>query len=415
MGCNVEKIREDFPILKRKIQGKPLIYFDNTATSQKPKQVIEAINNFYREKNANIHRGVHLLSQEASELYEEAHIKVAKFIKADKWREIIFVRNTTEAINLVAYSLGLWKLKEGDEIITTVMEHHSNIVPWYLISKIRKLKVKVVGVTSEGKLKKDELEQKINNRTRIVAVTHVSNFLGTINDVKEICEIAHEHGALALIDAAQSVPHMEINVKDMNCDFLVFSGHKMLGPTGIGVLYGRRDVLDEMNPFLGGGDMISSVHYEKEEFKINWNELPWKFEAGTPNIAGGVGLSAAIDYLEKIGMDNVRKHEKELTSYALERMEEELEKTVIYGPRNVEERGGIISFNIEGLSPHETALLLDEQGIAVRSGFHCAQPLHELKEVKAVSGSTRASFYLYNTKDEIDKFIEVLKQIEKLT
>ncbi len=408
------KIRGDFPILSRKIYGKNLIYFDNAATTQKPRQVIDAICNYYREKNANIHRGVHMLSQEASELYEEAHYKVAKFINASQAEEIVFVKNTTEAINLVAYSWGIKNLERGDEVLTTLMEHHSNIVPWYLLTHVKGVKVKVAGIKNDGTLDMDDLKGLINEKTRLVTVVHTSNFLGTINNVKEICKVAHEAGALVLVDGAQSVPHMPVNVKEINCDFLVFSGHKMLGPTGIGVLYGKREILEETPPFMGGGDMISEVHYASG-FSIKWNSLPWKFEAGTPNIAGGIGLSAAIEYLNRIGMENVRKHEREITNYTLRKIEDDLSKVKIYGPRKPSVRGGIISFNVEGVGPHETALMLDEHGIAVRSGFHCTQPLHECKQVNAREGSVRASFYIYNTKEEVDKFINVMKKIEGIT
>ncbi|HDJ96676.1 MAG TPA: cysteine desulfurase [Candidatus Aenigmarchaeota archaeon] len=402
---NVNKIREDFPILRRKINGKPLIYFDNTATSQKPIQVINVIKEFYEQHNANIHRGVHTLSQEASEMYEEAHNKVAKFINARRMEEIIFVRNATEAINLVAYSWGMNNLKEGDEIVVTVMEHHSNIIPWQFLEKKKGIILKFVDINNDGTLKMEEYEKLITERTKLVTVTHVSNVLGTINDVAKIGKLAHEVGALFLVDGAQSVPHMPVDVRKIDADFLAFSGHKMLAPTGIGVLYGKEELLQRMEPFLGGGDMIHEVWLHK----ATYNTLPWKFEAGTANIAGGVGLAAAVDYLEKIGMENVREHEKELTEYALKKMK--IENIDIYGPLDVKIRGGVISFNVKDLSPHDVAALLDEHGIAVRSGHHCAQPLMRRLGVK---GTARASFYIYNTKEEIDIFVETLEKIVKL-
>lgn len=402
---NVKKIREDFPILKRKINGKPLIYFDNTATSQKPIQVINAIREFYEKHNANIHRGVHTLSQEASEMYEEAHDKVAKFINARGREGVIFVRNTTEAINLVAYSWGLNNLKEGDEIVATVMEHHSNIVPWQFLEQRKGVVLKFVDINDDGTLKMEDYEKLITEKTKLVTVTHVSNVLGTINDVVKIGKLAHEVNALFLVDGAQSVPHMPVDVRKIDCDFLAFSGHKMLGPTGIGVLYGKEELLQKMEPFLGGGDMIHEVWLHK----ATYNTLPWKFEAGTANIAGGVGLAAAIDYLEKIGMENIREHEKKLTEYALKKME--IENIHIYGPLDVKIKGGVISFNIKDLNPHDVAALLDEHGIAVRSGHHCAQPL--MRRL-GVNGTVRASFYIYNTKEEIDIFVEALEKIVKL-
>ncbi|RLG39762.1 MAG: cysteine desulfurase, partial [Thermoproteota archaeon] len=372
------KIREDFPILKREVNGHPLIYLDNAASSQKPRQVIETITKFYESYYANIHRGIHTLSQEASEAYEEAHKKVAKFISASSPEEIIFVRNTTEAINLVAYSWALRHLRPGDEILTTLMEHHSNIVPWEVLSEIKGIRVRYVGVTKEGTLNYSEFEEKLSEKTKLVAVVHVSNVLGTINDVKTIGKLAHEVGALILVDGAQSVPHMPVNVKELDCDFLAFSGHKMLGPSGIGVLYARREILESMAPFLGGGGMISKVHFDASagRCKIDWNVLPWKFEAGTPNIEGGIGLGAAVDYLMSIGMDEVRKYEERLVSYALDRMNE-LRKIEVYGPLDPKKRGGVISFNLNGMSPHDVAMIMDQSGIAIRSGLHCAEPLHE--------------------------------------
>jgi len=400
---NVEKIRKDFPILKRKVNGKKLIYFDNTATTQKPIQVINAVAEFYREHNANIHRGVHELSREATELYEEAHRKVTKFINAKSMENIIFVRNATEAINLVAYSWGLENLTKDDEILLTVMEHHSNLVPWQFVAKKIGAKLKFVDINDDGTLKLEQLKTLINEKTKLVALTHVSNVLGTINPVETISKLAKEVNAVFLVDGAQSVPHMPVDVKKIDCDFLAFSGHKMLAPTGIGVLYGKKEILEEMSPFLYGGDMIHEVWLKNSTFA----KLPWKFEAGTPNIAGAIGLSAAIDYLQRIGMENVRRHEMKLTKFALEEMNK-IENIQIYGPQDVKIRGGVISFNIEGINHHDVAMLLDEFGIAVRSGHHCAQPLTRRLGVK---GTVRASFYIYNTTEEVNFFVNALKKI----
>jgi len=404
------KIREDFPILKRKINNHPLIYLDNAATTQKPKQVIEAIKEFYEEHNANVHRAVHTLSQEASELYENAHEEVAKFINADGMEEIIFVRGTTEAINLVAYAWGLRNLKREDEVLVTLMEHHSNIVPWELLSKINGFQVKYVEVNDDGTLNYESFENAISHKTKIVCLLHVSNVTGVITNVKNVAKTAHEYGALVLVDGAQSVPHLPVDVKDLDIDFLAFSGHKMLGPTGIGALYGKREILEEIEPFHGGGEMIRNVTFNTitRRCSISLNDLPWKFEAGTPNICGGVGLTAAIKYLKDIGMDNVKAHEENLTEYTMHRMQE-LEKVKIYGPKDASIKCGIIPFGVDDLSSHDVALSFDSYGIMIRSGFHCAQPLHEKFKLKS---SARASFYIYNTRKEIDWFVEVLKEIE---
>ena len=405
------RIREDFPILKRKINNHSLIYFDNAATSQKPKQVIDAIKNFYENHNANVHRAVHTLSQEASELYEKAHEEVANFINANGMEEIVFVRGTTEAINLVAYAWGLRNLKKDDEVIVSLMEHHSNIVPWEILSKINGFNVKYAEVNGDGTLNYEAFEDMISKKTKIVCVSHVSNFSGVINDVKRVTKVAHEHGALTLIDGAQSVPHLPIDVKDLDVDFLAFSGHKMLGPTGIGALYGKREILEKMEPFQGGGEMIREVSFNTitRRCSITWNDLPWKFEAGTPNVCDGVGLMEAVRYLRELGMENVKAHECVLTEYAMQRMQE-CQKVKIYGPKDASVKCGIIPFNVEGLSSHDVALFLDNYGIMIRSGFHCAQPLHEMFKLKS---SARASFYIYNTREEVDRFIEVLKEIEQ--
>ena len=406
------EIRKDFPILEREINGYKLIYFDNAATSQRPVQVIEAIKNFYERHNANVHRGVHTLSQEASELYEAAHEEVAKFINADGIEEIVFVKNATEAINLVAYSWALNKLDEKDEVVTTLLEHHSNIVPWELLSKIRGFKVKYADMNADGTLNYESLEQLMTKNTKIVCISHVSNVTGAINDIEKIAKLAHDYSAIMVVDGAQSVPHLPTDVKKLDIDFLAFSGHKMLGPTGIGVLYGRKELFEEMEPFLGGGSMIKSVRCNAPvgPCQIEWHDLPWKFEAGTPNICGGIGLMEAVKYLRRLGMENVRRHERELTEYVLKRFEE-FRKVRFYGPRDASVKCGIVPFNIDGMNPHDVALLLDGFGIMIRSGYHCAEPLHRKLGIR---GSARASFYIYNTKEEIDRFIEVLKGIENV-
>jgi len=403
------KIREDFPILKRKINNHPLIYFDNAATTQKPKQVIESITEFYENHNANVHRAIHTLSQESSELYENAHEEVAKFINAEGMEEIIFVRGTTEAINLVAYAWGLHNLKREDEVLVTLMEHHSNIVPWEMLSKIKGFQVKYAEVNNDGTLNYESFENAISDKTKIVCLAHVSNVTGVITDVKRVAKIAHEYGALVLVDAAQSVPHLPVDVKDLDIDFLAFSGHKMLGPTGIGALYGKRGILEEMKPFHGGGSMIKEVTFNTitRHCSISLNDLPWKFEGGTPNICGGIGLMAAVRYLNDIGMENVKEHEGILTEYAMRRMQE-CEKVKIYGPEDASLKCGILPFGVNGISSHDIALFLDSYGIMIRSGFHCAQPLHEKLRLKS---SARASFYIYNTREEIDRLTEALKEI----
>ncbi|MEM3506718.1 MAG: cysteine desulfurase [Candidatus Bathyarchaeia archaeon] len=406
---NPYEIRKDFPILERKINGNNIIYFDNAATSQKPIQVIDAIKEFYSKYNANIHRAVHTLSQEATELSEKAHKEVASFINAKGLEEIVFTKSTTEAINLIAYSFGLRNLSKKDEIIVTLMDHHSNLVPWYILSKLKKVKIKFIDINEDATLKLDEFESSISEKTKIVCIPHVSNVTGTINDIKSLAKLAHEYDAVIVVDGAQSVPHMQLNVKALDIDFLAFSGHKMLAPTGIGVLYGKEDLLKEMEPFLGGGDAIDEVKLKNKKLMVTWNKLPWKFEAGTQNIAGQVGLMEAIKYLKRIGMENIFQHEKKLTEYALRKMKE-MKNLFVYGPKNIDLRTGIIAFNVKGFGSHEVALFLDQFGIMVRSGFHCAQPLHQRLNLHA---TVRASFYLYNVFEEIDKLIEVLNELEK--
>jgi cysteine desulfurase / selenocysteine lyase len=406
----MQALHQDFPILQRKINGYPLIYFDNAATTQKPRQVVNAITDYYENHNGNVHRGVHTLSAEATDLYERGRECTVDFINAKSTHEVIFVRGTTEAINLVAYSWGLHNLGKGDEVLVSLMEHHSNIIPWEIVANLKGFTIKYAKVNTDGTLDYEDYESKINKNTKICCLSHVSNVTGVINDVKRIGKIAHDHGALMLVDGAQSVPHMKIDVQDLDMDFLAFSGHKMLGPTGIGVFYGKEEILQKMPPFQGGGEMIREVSVQKGQCSISWNELPYKFEAGTPNICGVVGLRAAIKYLEAIGMDKVYCHEKELTRYALDQIKK-FNKITIYGPTDTEKKCGIVPFGVKDMSSHDTALYFDNYGIMLRSGYHCAQPLHEIFKL---SSSARASFYLYNTKEEIDRFVEILGELDKL-
>jgi len=405
MGIDTDKIRRDFPLFDRKVNGNVPVYLDNAATSLKPKPVIDALNNYYRNLSSNIHRSANTLSYESSLLYDNAHEKIAAFIGAKNWREIVFTRYATESINLVAYSWGLHNLNEGDEILISIMEHHSNIVPWQMLERVKGVKIKYLEVNENGTLKLEELPKLLTDKTKLVSLIHASNVLGTVNPVKDIVKEAKKVGALVLVDAAQSAPHFKIDVTDLDCDFLVASGHKMVGPTGIGFLYGREELLDEMQPFLYGGDMIETVTLEKS----TWNELPWKFEAGTPNIAGGIGMGAAVDYLSELGLKNIHKHEKELVTYALEKLNE-FTWIKIYGSSEIE-RIGVISFNIDGVHPHDVSWLLDNEGIEVRSGNHCTQPL--MRRL-GIENAARVSFYFYNTKEEIDKLIKTLIKTQEL-
>ena len=410
---DVQAIRADFPILARTVHGKPLVYLDNAATSQKPETVIRALDEYYRHYNANIHRGVHTLAEEATEAYEGARRKVARFINAPHPAEIVFVRNTTEAINLAAYTWGRANVGAGDVIILSLMEHHSNLVPWQLLAQATGARLEFIGLDGEGRLVLDDLDQHLDRfggRVKLVAVSAMSNVLGTINPVAEIAARAHRVGALCLVDGAQSVPHLPVDVQALDADFLAFSGHKMLGPTGIGVLWARREILEAMPPFLGGGDMIRSVHLRESR----WNEVPYKFEAGTPNVAHGIGLGAAVDYLDNLGMAEVHAHEQALAAYALERLAE-VPNLRIYGPPAAE-RGGVVTFNLlrDGellIHPHDLASILDREGIAIRAGHHCAQPLMEHYGVPATA---RASFYIYNTEEEVDKLAEALRKAQRL-
>ena len=397
-GIDIHKVRRDFPILKREVRpGVPLIYLDNAATSQRPVQVIAEITRFYRDHNANIHRGVHTLSVEATELYEGARAKVAAFINAPDPNEVIYTRNTTESINLVAHGWGRKFLAAGDEVVLTEIEHHSNIVPWQLLRDERGIVLKFIPMLPDGTIDMDVARELIGPQTRLVGAVHMSNALGTIVPVEELIALAREHGALTLIDGAQSVPHMAVDVQALGADFLAFSAHKMLGPTGIGALWGRMELLEAMDPFMAGGEMISTVTLEES----TWAEVPAKFEAGTPHIAGAVGFGAAIDYLNKIGMEAVRAHELEIVEYAMRRLGD-VPGVTIFGPTDPEQRGGVVSFDLEGVHPHDLGQVLDEQGVAIRTGHHCAQPVMAALDVPATA---RASFYIYSTKDEVDALV----------
>jgi cysteine desulfurase/selenocysteine lyase len=403
---DVEAIREDFPILDREFGDRQLVYLDNAATSQTPDQVIDTIADYYRHTNANVHRGLHQLSQEASIAYEEAHDRVAEFIGADGREEIVFTKNTTESMNLVAYAWGLAELGPGDEIVTTEMEHHSSLVTWQQIGKRTGADVKFIQIDEDGRLDMDHARELITDDTEMVSALHVSNTLGTVNPVADLADIAHDHGSLFFVDGAQSAPNMPIDVEAIDADFFAFSGHKMCGPTGIGVLYGKRHLLEEMQPYLYGGMMIEKVTYEDS----TWHELPWKYEAGTPVIAQGIALAEAIDYLEEIGMEKIRRHENELAQYALEQFAE-FEDIEVLGPPAGEHRGGLVSFNVEGVHAHDLSEILNDYAVAIRAGDHCTQPLHDKLGVPATA---RASFYIYNTKSEIDTLVEALDDARQL-
>lgn len=402
---NVQEIRKDFPILQRRTHDSvPLVYLDSTATSQKPLAVIEAMDRYYRNSNANIHRGVHTLAEEATAQYEQAREKIAKFINAPSPRQIIYTRNTTESINLVAHTWARANLKAGDLVILTEMEHHSNLVPWQMLQMERGIELDFIPVTEDGLLDLDVYKSLLSRGPKLVSFTHMSNVLGTINPVAEIIRLAHEAGAVTVVDAAQSVPHLKVDVQALDADFLAFSAHKMCGPTGIGALYGREKLLESMPPFMGGGDMIKVVHLRS----FRANTLPHKFEAGTPAIAEAVGFGAAVDYLTSVGMDNISAHEHEIIEYALERLEE-IPGVKLFGPA-ADKKGGVAAFTLEDVHPHDVAQVLDRDGIAIRAGHHCAQPLHEKFGIPATS---RASFYLYNTKDEVDLLVNGIYQVRK--
>jgi len=402
------QVRRDFPILDRTVRdNKPLVYLDNASTTQKPNQVIDAITDYYQNHNANTHRAVYALAEEATEAYESTRDKIAKFLNIGDRQEIIFVRGTTEAINLVAYAWGRAHVKEGDVIVTTEYEHHSNIVPWQLLVQEKGATLEYVEIDDNGELKLEQLDRHHQTgKVRLVTFSLMSNVLGTISDAQAIIAKCKEAGVLTLVDGAQAVPHMKVDLSAMGCDFFAFSAHKMLGPTGIGALWARKDVLRTMNPFHGGGDMIREVH----KHETTWNDLPYKFEAGTPNIADVIGFGAAIDYLTKIGMDNVREHEVEITQYAIEKLSR-VKGLTIYGTRDINKRGGVISFNFSDVHPHDVAQIVDGEGIAVRSGHHCAQVLMEKLNIAATS---RASFYIYNTKQDVDALVGSLNKVAEL-
>ncbi len=399
---NIQDIRAQFPILNQQVNGNDLVYLDSAATSQKPLAVIEALSTYYKEYNSNVHRGVHTLGTKATDGYEGAREKVRRFINAKSMQEIIFTRGATTALNIVAQSYGLSNVKEGDEIVITYMEHHANVIPWQQVAKITGATLKYIPLQEDGTIDLKDVEDTVTSNTKIVSVMLVSNVLGTINPIKEITEIAHKNGAVMVVDGAQSTPHMKIDVRDLDCDFYAFSGHKMCGPTGIGVLYGKRALLEKMEPVEFGGEMIDFVGLQES----TWKELPWKFEAGTPIIAGAIGLGAAIDFLEDIGLEAIEAHEHKLAQYALEQLSQ-IDGMTIYGPKH---RAGLVTFNIDDVHPHDVATVLDAEGIAVRAGHHCAQPL--MKWLK-VSATARASFYLYNTEEEVDKLVAGIKKTKE--
>ena len=399
-------VRKDFPVLKRKVNGKTLVYLDSAATSQKPESVLQALDHYYRNTNSNVHRGIHTLSEEATAAYEESRKKVASFIGVSNPNGVVFTKSATEAINLVAQAWGRKHIEAGDEILLTEIEHHSNLVPWQLLAQEKGAKLKFIPVDPDGKLDLEKLPSLLTRRTRIVAVTMMSNVLGTIPPLHEIIHAAHAHGIPVLVDGAQGVPHMPINVTELNCDFLVFSAHKMCGPTGVGILYTKPVILEKMDPFLGGGDMIREVWLDHS----SWNDVPWKFEAGTPNIAGVIGFGAAVDYLQRQGMGEIRQHEIRMANAAIQALGT-IEGITLYGPKAPEERGAVISFNLEGIHPHDLGQLLNEEGIAVRAGHHCSQPL---MRKYGIPGTIRASFYLYNVPEEIDLLVHALNNAKEI-
>ena len=396
-------VRKDFPILKRKIHGKELVYLDNAATTQKPQVVLDAERDYYTNHNANIHRGVYVLSEEATNLYEKAHEKASHFINAD-FQEVVFTRNTTESLNLLAYSYSVWDLQKGDEIVLSRLEHHSNLVPWQQLAQLKGVTVKFIELENDGSLDMESAKKLIGKKTKIVSIAHMSNALGTINDVRELGKMAHSVNAVMIVDGAQSVPHFSVDVKKLDCDFLAFSAHKMYGPTGMGCLYGKKDLLENMKPFLYGGEMIREVSYEHTRF----NDLPWKFEAGTSNIAGAIGLGAAVDYVSSLGMESIEEHEKELLMYGTKKLSAISGLTLIGTSKK---KGGIISFDMKGIPPHDMASILDADGICVRAGHHCAMPL---MNHLGIHGTCRASFGIYNTKKEIDRLAESIEKAKKI-
>ncbi|UVI31845.1 cysteine desulfurase [Paenibacillus spongiae] len=400
---NVKAIREQFPILHQEVNGHPLVYLDSAASSQKPRSVIDAVRRYYELDNANVHRGVHTLGSRATDAYEGAREKVRKFLNAASTQEIIYTRGTTTALNLVASSYARAVCGEGDEIVLTPMEHHSNLIPWQQVAKATGATLKYIPLQPDGSIRLEDVERTVGERTKIVSVVHVSNVLGVVNPVKEIASIAHRHGAKMVVDGAQSIPHMRVDVQDLDCDFYAFSGHKMCAPTGIGALYGKKALLEAMEPIEFGGEMIDHV----DLCESTWKELPWKFEGGTPIIAGAVGLGAAIDFLEEVGLDNIEAHEHALSAYAYERLSA-IDGVTIYGPK--QDRAGLVTFNLDDVHPHDVATVLDTKGIAVRAGHHCCQPLMRWLDVSATA---RASFYLYNTEEDVNRLADALHQTKE--
>ncbi len=404
---NLRARKADFPILQREVNGRPLVYLDSAATSQKPRVVLDALDEYYQRYNANVHRGIYRLAEEATAGYEGARKKVAQFIGAHEPAEVVFVRNTTEAINLVAYTWGRTNIKAGDEIVLTEMEHHSNLIPWIMLAEQTGAVLRHIPFSIEtGELDFDAARKLINPRTKLLSLVHMSNVLGTINPVAELADLAHAQGARVLVDGAQSVPHLGVQVADLHCDFLAFSAHKMMGPTGIGALWAPRDVLEAMPPFLGGGEMIAQVFLDR----ATYNEIPWKFEAGTPNIADAIGWGVAIDYLAGVGMEQVRAHEIELTEYAIERLSEEPDVT-LFGPREARKKGGVVAFNVGDVHSHDVAAVLDNEGVCIRVGHHCCQPLMRKLDI---AGTARASFYLYNDTEDIDRLVAALASVRRI-
>ncbi|KAA1295027.1 MAG: cysteine desulfurase [SAR202 cluster bacterium] len=400
---NIDQIRNDFPILSRKINGHELVYLDNAATTHKPRSVINSLVDFYENHNSNVHRGVHTLSMEATDKFEEAREKISKFINSQTSQSIIWTRNASESLNIISYSWGNKNIGEGDEILLSPMEHHSNLIPWQELARTKGAKIKFLSLNIDGTLDLSNIDELITQKTKLVSIVHVSNALGTINPVKELCEKAHQVGALFVLDGAQSVPHMSVDVQDIGCDFFVFSGHKMMGPTGIGVLYGKMEILEEMDPVFTGGEMVLEVTYEK----ASWADIPMRFEAGTPNIADSIALGTAVDYLQNIGMENIHDYEKNITSYALKKFNTlESEGVTLFGPKSSDQKGAVFSFHIPNIHPHDLGTILDGMGIAVRTGHHCAMPL--IKSL-GVSATARASFYVYNTMKEVDTLIDGIK------
>ena len=405
---SLEEIRKDFPVLNRRVRDdKQLVYLDNAATTQKPNQVIDAITDYYQNHNSNIHRAVHALAEESTEAFEVTRDKIAKFLNIQNREEIVFVRGTTEAINLISYAWGRDNVEKGDIVVTTEYEHHSNIVPWQILTQETGAELKYINIDDNGELMLEQLDEYLaTGKVKLVAISHVSNVLGTITDIQKVIKKCKDAGAKILVDGAQAVPHMKVDITNLGCDFYAFSAHKMLGPTGVGVLWARKELLENMRPFQGGGDMIREVH----KHETTWNDLPYKFEAGTPNVADVICFAAAIDYLTKIGMDNVRSHEVELTKYALEKMSN-VKGLTIYGPKDPQKASGVISFNFNDVHPHDVATIIDKNGVAIRSGHHCAQVLMEKLNVAATN---RASFYIYTTKEEVDTLIDSLEQVAKV-